>query len=60
MRTQNQTQRRVIEIKTKEEIKQKIQELAEKQRIVNSLDKMVYYDGAIDFLIWGLNERKVD
>ncbi len=60
MRTQNQTQRRVIEIKTKEEIKQKIQELAEKQRIVNSLDKMVYYDGAIDFLIWVLNERKVD
>jgi hypothetical protein len=60
VRTQNQTQRRVIEIKTKEEIKQKIQELAEKQRIVNSLDKMVYYDGAIDFLIWVLNERKVD
>ena len=50
----------MIEIKTKEEIKQKIQELAEKQRIVNSLDKMEYYDGAIDFLIWVLNERKVD
>ena len=46
-------------MRTKSEIKQKIEQLSEKQRISETHDEMEYYDGAIDFLIWVLDKKVI-
>ena len=46
-------------MRTKSEIKQKIEQLSEKQRISETNDEMEYYDGAIDFLIWVLDKKVI-
>ena len=46
-----------MEMKTKSEIEQKIEQLSEKLRLSETHDELEYYDGAIDFLIWVLDKK---